>query len=55
MPTAPTNPLCRFCSAHLDHIFVETDESAFIPSIRWIDLFGVDIVSGAPLVERLRP
>lgn len=42
-------------SALLERMFVFADESAFVPHVRWIDLFGVDMVSGQPLTERLKP
>lgn len=42
-------------SAVLSRIFVATDESAFIPRVKWVDLFGVDMVSGEPVTERLKP
>lgn len=42
-------------SAVLERMYVFTDESAFIPSVRWIDLFGVDMATGKKVVERLRP
>lgn len=42
-------------SAVLTKMFVSSDESAFIPRVRWVDLFGVDMVTGKPLTERLKP
>lgn len=42
-------------SAVLDRMFVATDESAFLPRVRWIDLFGTDMTTGAQLTERLKP
>jgi hypothetical protein len=42
-------------SAVLERVFVEADDSGLVPSVRWIDLFGVDMVTGALLTERLRP
>lgn len=42
-------------SAVLSRIFVATDESAFLPRVKWVDLFGVDMVTGAPVTERLKP
>lgn len=42
-------------SAVLSKIFVSSDESAFIPRVKWVDLFGVDMVTGKPLTERLKP
>ena len=42
-------------SAVLGRIYVFADESALIPRVRWIDLFGVDMVTGAAVSERLEP
>lgn len=42
-------------SAVLGRIFVQTDESAFVPSVRWVDVHGTDMTTGKPLVERLKP
>ncbi len=42
-------------SAVLSRMFVSSDESAFIPRVKWVDLFGVDMVNGKPLTERLKP
>jgi len=42
-------------SAVLSRIFVSSDESAFIPRVKWVDLFGADMVTGKPLTERLKP
>lgn len=42
-------------SAVLMKIFVSSDESAFIPRVKWVDLFGVDMITGKPLTERLKP
>jgi hypothetical protein len=42
-------------SAVLSRIFVASDESAFIPRVKWVDLFGVDMETGKPLTERLEP
>ena len=42
-------------SAVLTRIFVASDESGLIPSVRWIDLFGVDMVTGKPSTERVKP
>jgi len=42
-------------SAVLTRMYVMTDESGLIPSVRWVDLFGTDMVTGQPLTERLKP
>jgi Domain of unknown function (DUF4833) len=42
-------------SAVLTRMFVSSDESAFIPRVRWVDLFGLDMVTGEPVTERLKP
>jgi hypothetical protein len=42
-------------SAVLERIYVATDESGLIPSVRWVDLYGVDMENGRKLTERLRP
>ena len=42
-------------SAVLDRMYVSTDESAFIPRVLWVDLFGADMETGKPLTERLKP
>jgi Domain of unknown function (DUF4833) len=42
-------------SATLVRMFVESDESAIIPRVRWVDLFGIDMVTGKPITERLTP
>lgn len=42
-------------SAVLRRIYVFADESALIPRVRWIDLFGADMVTGAAVSERLEP
>lgn len=41
--------------AVLERMYVSTDESALIPSVRWIDLIGKDMKTGKPLTERLKP
>jgi hypothetical protein len=41
--------------AVLERMYVSTDESAFIPNVRWIDVFGKDMANGKPLTERLKP
>lgn len=42
-------------SAVLERIYVETNESGLIPSVRWVDLYGSDMETGRRLTERLRP
>ena len=42
-------------NAVLERVFVSSEEGALLPRVRWIDLFGHDIVTGAPLTERLTP
>ncbi|MDF2692104.1 MAG: hypothetical protein K0S65_487 [Labilithrix sp.] len=42
-------------SAVLERMYVSSDESALIPRVRWIDLFGTDMETGKPLTERLKP
>ncbi|MBX3260487.1 MAG: DUF4833 domain-containing protein [Labilithrix sp.] len=42
-------------SAVLSRMYVSSDESAFIPRVRWVDLFGVDMVNGKAITERLKP
>lgn len=42
-------------SAVLDRVFVQTDESGLVPSVRWLDVHGTDMVTGKPVVERVRP
>lgn len=41
-------------SSILQRIYVMADESGLIPSVRWIDLFGTDMLTGEPLTERDR-
>lgn len=50
-----TQAVIRGRSAVLTRIFVETDESGLIPSVRWVDLYGVDMINGQPVTERIRP
>ncbi len=47
--------LVRGRSAVLTRIFVATDESGILPSVRWVDLHGVDMITGDPVSERLHP
>jgi hypothetical protein len=46
--------LCRIAGepAVLERIFVRTNESALVPSVSYVDLFG-ESLQGAPLSERL--
>lgn len=41
-------------SAVLSRIYVTTDERGLIPSVRSVDLFGLDMVTGLPSSERLK-
>jgi hypothetical protein len=47
--------LIRGRSAVLTRMFVSSDESALVPRVRWVDLFGDDMLTGQPLSERLKP
>jgi hypothetical protein len=38
--------------AALNRIFIQTKESV-IPSVRWIDLYGMDVITGQPISERV--
>jgi hypothetical protein len=40
-------------SAVLTRMFVMADESAFIPRVKWVDVHGTDMETGAALTERL--
>lgn len=42
-------------NAILERIFVTSDESGLVPVVRFLDIFGVDLASGAPVRERLKP
>lgn len=41
-------------SAVLTRIYVFADESAVVPRVRWVDLFGVDMITSAQLTERIK-
>lgn len=41
-------------SAVLSRIYVFADESAVVPRVRWVDLHGVDMITSAPLTERIK-
>lgn len=42
-------------SAILQRMYVMSDESGLVPSVRWVDLFGIDMVTGEPITERVKP
>lgn len=42
-------------SAVLSRIYVFADESALVPSVRWVDLHGVDMITSAQITERIKP
>lgn len=42
-------------SAFLTKMFVQVHEGGLIPSVDYIDVFGVDVSTGAPLRERINP
>lgn len=39
--------------AVLQRVYVTTDEDGAVPAVRSIELFGVDVATGAPRVEKL--
>lgn len=39
--------------ARLERIWVQVEPAFLGPHVRWIDLHGVDLVTGKPLVERI--
>jgi hypothetical protein len=39
--------------ARLERIWVQVERAFLGPHVRWIDLHGVDLVTGKPLVERI--
>jgi len=39
----------------LEHIFVQTREGALLPEVLFVDVFGRDVKTSAPLRERLKP
>lgn len=41
-------------SAVLDRLYVATDEKGIVPSVRYVDAFGFDMRTGAPVTERLK-
>lgn len=41
--------------AALRRIFVKADDRELIPSVQYVELFGVDLKSGAPVYEKLQP
>jgi len=40
-------------AAYLHHLYVATDESGLIPSVRYIDIFGEEVGTGKPVQERI--
>lgn len=41
--------------ARLHHVYVQADDDAWRPKIAWIDLYGTDVSTGAPITERYIP
>ncbi len=39
----------------LKRVFVSVDESGFMPSVNYIELFGKDVISGRDIYERFKP
>lgn len=39
----------------LKRVFVSVDESGFMPSVNYIELFGKDVISGKDIYERFKP
>ena len=39
----------------LKRVFVSVDDSGFMPSVNYIELFGKDVVSGKDIYERFKP
>lgn len=39
----------------LKRVFVSVDESGFMPSVNYIELFGKDVTSGRDIYERFKP
>src|SRR5262249_38306552 len=39
--------------AYLHHLYVATDESGLIPSVRYIDVFGEEVATGKAIQERI--
>ncbi len=41
--------------ARLHCVLVQADENAWRPKVAWVDLYGTDVVTGAPIIERYIP
>lgn len=41
--------------ARLQRIYVQADEGSVLPSVRYVDLFGIDSLNGATVFERMLP
>jgi hypothetical protein len=39
--------------AYLNKLYVKTDESGLLPKVLYVDIYGDDAASGAPLFEHL--
>jgi hypothetical protein len=39
----------------LKRVFVSVDDSGFMPSVNYIELFGKDVISGKDIYERFKP
>ncbi len=39
----------------LKRVFVSVDDSGFMPSVNYIELFGKDVISGKEIYERFKP
>ncbi|RVU25504.1 DUF4833 domain-containing protein [Sandaracinomonas limnophila] len=57
--TTPDGPVALFPingkMQILKRVFVSVDESGFMPSVNYIDLFGKDVVTGKDIFERFKP
>lgn len=42
-------------SAVLERLYVSVDERGVLPKVKWVDLFGKDMSTQAPVRERIRP
>ncbi len=41
--------------ARLHHVYVQADDDAWRPKVAWVDLYGTDVATGAPITERYIP
>lgn len=41
--------------SYLRKLYIATDESGFIPSVKYVELYGVDVKSGKPRREKIVP